>query len=64
MIAAEDPFGLAAITMGADPLADKKAASAVRSFNDVADEYMQLEIKPKRKPRTVEEYSRIIKLHR
>ncbi len=54
---------LAKITMGADPLADKKAASAVRTFNDVADEYMQLEIKPKRKARTAVEYERILALH-
>jgi integrase len=51
------------LASGVDPAADRNASRASLTFNDIAADYMHLEIKPKRKDRTVEEYSRIFALH-
>jgi integrase len=54
---------LAKITMGADPLAEKRAALAARTFGDVASDFMKLHIATKRKSSTYAEYDRILRQH-
>ncbi len=54
---------LGAVEEGKDPLGERKAARGVRTFRDVADEYMQLHVQPKRKTRTAAEYERLLRLH-
>ena len=48
---------LGAIESGADPIAERRAARAVRTFREVADDFMTQHVLAKRKPRTAESYS-------
>lgn len=52
--AAKRVLGL--VENGKDPIEERKAARGVRSFKDVADEFMRLHVHPKRKARTATEY--------
>lgn len=54
---------LGAVEKGADPIAERRAARAVRSFRDAADEFMRLHVAPKRKDRTYQEYDRLLNVH-
>ena len=54
---------LGAVEDGKDPLGERKAARGVRTFKDVADEYMRLHVQAKRKTRTAAEYERLWRLH-
>ena len=54
---------LGAVEEGKDPLGERKAARGVRTFKDVADEYMRLHVQAKRKARTAVEYGRLLRLH-
>lgn len=48
---------LGAVESGADPIAERRAARAVRTFGEVADEFLQLHVAAKRKGRTFDEYT-------
>jgi integrase len=54
---------LGVVEGGADPIAERKAARAVRTFQEVAEEFLKLHVETKRKSRTHEEYQRLLKLH-
>jgi integrase len=54
---------LGAVEGGADPIAERGEARAVRTFREVADDFLRLHTKTKRKGRTHEEYERLLKLH-
>jgi len=54
---------LGAVESGADPIAQRRAARAVRTLREAADEFMRLHVAPKRKNRTHEEYERLLKTH-
>ncbi|BGE86299.1 MULTISPECIES: site-specific integrase [Methylosinus] len=47
---------LGAIEAGADPVAERRAARAVRTFRQVAEDFMAQHVLTKRKPRTAESY--------
>jgi len=47
---------LSAIEAGADPIAERRAARAVRTFREVAEDFMAQHVLAKRKPRTAESY--------
>src|SRR5580700_9278689 len=51
---------LGRVESGADPIADRRAAREVRTFGEVADEFLALHIAAKRKGRTGDEYRRIL----
>jgi integrase len=48
---------LGAVESGADPIAERRAARAVRTFGAVADDFLKLHVAAKRKRRTLEEYT-------
>jgi integrase len=52
---------LGAVEGGADPVAQRKAAREVRTFNAVATDFLTLHVATKRKGRTSNEYARILK---
>jgi integrase len=54
---------LGAAEIGADPIQERQAARAVRTFREIANEYMSLHVKPKRGARTAKEYQRLLDLH-
>lgn len=54
---------LGRVEAGADPVAERKAARAVRTLREVADEFLALHVNAKRKGRTQGEYARHLKLH-
>jgi integrase len=54
---------LAGVEGGADPIEERKAARAVRTFQEVADDFLDLHVAAKRKGRTHTEYRRLLKLH-
>jgi integrase len=54
---------LGAVEKGADPIAERKAARAVRTLREAADEFMRLHVAPKRKSRTYDEYERLLNAH-
>lgn len=54
---------LGAVETGLDPVEERKAARAVRTFSEIADDFMGLHVAPKRKGRTAEEYQRLLRLH-
>jgi integrase len=54
---------LGSVEKGADPIAERKAARAVRSLRETAEEFMRLHVAPKRKDRTYDEYDRLLKVH-
>lgn len=51
---------LGVVETGADPIAERKAAREVRTFNAVADDFLSLHVATKRKGRTGDEYRRIL----
>ena len=48
---------------GEDPIAARKAESAVRYFDEIASEFLSLHVKTKRKPRTHEGYAILVERH-
>ena len=54
---------LGAVETGADPIAERRAARAVRAFADVTNDFLRLHVQTKRKSRTGDEYERILKAH-
>jgi integrase len=48
---------LGAVESGADPIAERRAARAVRTFAEVADDFLKLHVAAKRKGRTLDEYT-------
>lgn len=54
---------LGAVEGGCDPVAERQAARAVRSFAAVAADFMRLHIEAKRKGRTAETYEGLLRLH-
>src|SRR5208283_4009366 len=50
---------LGAAEIGADPIQERRAARAVRTFRELADEFLTLHVKPKRGVRTAQEYQRM-----
>jgi integrase len=54
---------LGAIEGGADPIAKRREQRGVRTFREVADEFLSLHVETKRKGRTHEEYRRLLNLH-
>lgn len=51
------------VESGADPIADRQAARAVRTFGEVAEEFLRAHASTKRKARTADEYERVLRLH-
>lgn len=54
---------LGAVETGSDPIEDRRAARAVRTFDQVAEEFLEIHARAKRKARTAEEYRRVLELH-
>ena len=52
-----------AVEGGADPIAARKEARAVRTFREVAEEFLDVHVKGKRGARTAEEYRRLLGKH-
>ena len=52
---------LAKVRLGADPVGERKAAQAVPTFAELANEWLAVHVKAKRKGRTAAEYERILK---
>jgi integrase len=52
---------LGAVESGADPIAERRAARAVRTFGEVADDFLKLHVAAKRKGRTLKEYTLTLK---
>lgn len=54
---------LGRVEEGADPIADRQAARAVRTLREVADDFLSLHVATKRKPRTRDGYKGLLDLH-
>jgi integrase len=54
---------LGAVERGADPAKLRREARGIRTFKEVATEFMLLHVSAKRKPRTFYEYDLILKVH-
>jgi len=54
---------LGAVETGADPIEERRAARAVRTFRELAGDFMRLHVATKRKTRTGQEYQRLLDLH-
>ena len=54
---------LGAVQDGADPIKARRDARAVRTFKELSDEFQSIYVPTKCKPRTGEEYARLLKLH-
>jgi integrase len=54
---------LGAVEGGADPIAKRKEGRAVRTFREVADDFLTMHVEGKRKARTAEEYRRLMTKH-
>ncbi len=54
---------LGAVETGADPIEERRAARAVRTFREMSDEFLRLHVATKRKRRTGEEYERLLRLY-
>jgi integrase-like protein/Arm domain-containing DNA-binding protein len=54
---------LGAVESGGDPVAERRAAGAARTFGEIAESWLQLHVATKRKRRTLSEYQRILRLH-
>ncbi len=54
---------LGAVEGGADPIEDRRRDRAVRTFQEVAEDFMARHAKAKRKGSTAEEYARLLRLH-
>ena len=48
------------VERGLDPIEARRAERRVRTFREVADDFMRLHIRAKRKPRTAEEFERLL----
>jgi integrase len=51
---------LGTVEKGADPVEERRAARAVRTFAELAAEFMRVHVRAKRKPRTVSEYQMLL----
>jgi integrase len=54
---------LGAVEKGADPIEERRAARGVRTFGEVADEFMRLHVSAKRKERTGQTYDGLLRNH-
>lgn len=54
---------LGAVERGLDPIEERRARQKVRTFKEVAEDFMRLHVKAKKKPRTHDEYDRLLRLH-
>ena len=54
---------LGSVEKGEDPVAAKKARRAVRTFKEIADEFLASHVKEKRKARTHESYEILLRRH-
>lgn len=54
---------LGAVETGIDPIEVRRAAHGVRTFKEVASDFMRLHVASKRKGRTYEEYERLLRVH-
>ena len=48
---------------GYDPIAAREAARSAQTLREVSDDYMRLHVRPKKKPRTADEYETLLKRH-
>ncbi len=48
---------------GHDPIATREAARSAQTLREVSEEFMRLHVRPKKKPRTAEEYETLLKKH-
>jgi integrase len=51
---------LGEVEAGGDPIAERKAARAVRTFREIAADFMEHHVAAKRKPKTAFEYGRLL----
>ena len=54
---------LGAVETGADPIEQRQAARGVRTFREIADEFMRKHVASKRKDRTRYEYGLLLNVH-
>jgi integrase len=54
---------LGAVAQGKDPIEERRSRQAVRSFREVGVDFMRLHVAAKKKPRTHDEYGRLLRLH-
>jgi integrase len=54
---------LGAVEGGKDPIEERRARQKVRTFKDVAEDFMRLHVAAKKKDRTHDEYGRLLRLH-
>ena len=54
---------LGGMERGEDPIAERRAARAVRTFKAVGDDFLQLHVRTKRKSRTGDEYERLLAIY-
>ena len=54
---------LGLVEKGSDPIEERRKGRAVRTFRQVAKEWLTLHVKAKRKGRTGEEYERALRIH-
>jgi integrase len=54
---------LGEVAKGADPVEDRRTARAVRTFRELADDFMRQHVATKRKPRTYGEYKTLLDKH-
>lgn len=54
---------LGAVEKGADPIAERRAARAVRTFGEIAGDFLSLHVAAKRKGRTHDEYAALFRVH-
>jgi integrase len=54
---------LGKVETGVDPIAERVTARDVRTFKGVADDFLARHISARRKPRTADEYARMLNLH-
>lgn len=54
---------LGAVERGKDPIEERRRERAVRTFKAVADEFIDLHAKAKRKSRTADDYEALLRLH-
>ncbi|MBU3887623.1 site-specific integrase [Methylosinus sp. KRF6] len=54
---------LGAVEKGADPIEERRAARAVRTFAEVAEDFLSSHVDTKRKTRTAEEYRALYRSH-
>jgi integrase len=54
---------LGAVETGKDPIELRRAARGIRTFREVASDFMRLHVAAKRKGRTHEEYDRLLRVH-